>query len=137
VKLASYEIAIDAPAEVVWRHLTTADGLMRWVGPEATADPVPGGGLRWVHPNGATVVGHFVELVPHRLLVFTYGWEDGRMGVPPASTTVEIELSEEAGVTTLRLTHRGLPRAAVEDHERGWAYFLGRLRDHAGLPRSC
>ena len=137
MKFASYEIAIDAPAEVVWRHLTTADGLMRWVGPEATADPVPGGGLRWVHPNGATVVGRFVELVPHRRLVFTYGWEDGRMGVPPASTTVEIELSEEAGVTTLRLTHRGLPPAAVEDHERGWAYFLGRLRDQARLPRSC
>jgi uncharacterized protein YndB with AHSA1/START domain len=136
VKLASYEIAIEAPAEVVWRHLTTSDGLMRWVGPAATADPVPGGGLRWVHPNGATVVGRFVELVPHRRLVFTYGWEDGRMGVPPASTTVEIELSEEDGITTLRLTHRGLPPAAVEDHERGWAYFLGRLRDQAQDPRS-
>ena len=76
-------------------------------------------------------LGRFVELVPHRRLVFTYGWEDGRMGVPPGSTTVEIELSEEDGVTTVRLTHRGLPPAAVEDHERGWAYFLGRLRDAA------
>jgi uncharacterized protein YndB with AHSA1/START domain len=102
VRLASYEIVIEAPAEVVWRHLTTSDGLIRWVGPEATADPVPGGGLRWVHPNGATVVGRFVELVPHRRLVFTYGWEDGRMGVAPGSTTVEIELSGEAGVTTSR-----------------------------------
>jgi uncharacterized protein YndB with AHSA1/START domain len=127
VRLGSYEIAIEAPAEVVWRHLTTGDGLVRWVGPEAAADPVPGGGLRWVHPDGATVVGRFVELVPHRRLVFTYGWEDGRMGVGPGSTTVEIELSEEDGVTTLRLTHRGLPPAAVEDHERGWAYFLGIL----------
>jgi uncharacterized protein YndB with AHSA1/START domain len=131
VKLASYELAIEAPAEVVWRLLTTADGLVRWVGPDAAAEPVPGGGLRWVHPNGATVVGRFVELVPHRRLVFTYGWEDGRMGVPPESTTVEIVLSEQDGVTTLRLTQRGLPPAAVEEHERGWAYFLGRLRDAA------
>jgi uncharacterized protein YndB with AHSA1/START domain len=131
VRLAAYELAIDAPAEVVWRLLTTADGLVRWVGPEAAADPVPGGELRWVHPDGATVVGRFIELVPHRRVVFPYGWEDGRMGVPPASTTVEIELSEKDGVTTLRLTHRGLPPAAVEDHERGWAYFLGLLREVA------
>ena len=131
MKLASFELAIEAPAEAVWRLLTTGDGLVRWVGPEASADAVPGGGLRWVHPNGATVVGRFVELVPYRRLVFTYGWEDGRMGVPAGSTTVEIELSEADGVTTLRLTHRGLPPAAVDDHERGWAYFAGRLREAA------
>jgi hypothetical protein len=86
MRLAGYELAIGAPAEEVWRLLTTGDGLVRWVGPEASADPVPGGDLRWVHPNGATVV---------------------------------------------RLTHRGLPPGAVEDHERGWAHFLGRLRDAA------
>jgi uncharacterized protein YndB with AHSA1/START domain len=50
------------------------------------------------------VVGRFVELVPHRRLVFTYGWEDGLMGVPPESTTVEIDLVER------------------------WAYFLNGLR---------
>jgi uncharacterized protein YndB with AHSA1/START domain len=132
VRLASYELTIAAPARVVWEHLTTADGLVRWVGPQATADPVPGGDLRWSHPNGATVVGRFVELVPHRRLVFTYGWEDGRMGVPPESTTVEIDLTEADGVTTLRLVHRGLPPAVVDDHEQGWAYFLGRLGDAAG-----
>ena len=132
MKLASHELTIAAPAEVVWTHLTTAEGLVRWVGPEATADPVPGGELRWTHPNGATVVGRFVELVPHRRVVFTYGWEDGRMGVPPESTTVEIDLAEEAGMTTLRLTHRGLPPAAVADHEHGWRYFLGVLREELG-----
>jgi uncharacterized protein YndB with AHSA1/START domain len=78
---------------------------------------------------GATVVGRFLELVPHRRVVFTYGWEDGRMGVPPGSTTVEIDLVEKDGATTLRLLHHGLPPEAVKDHERGWAYFLGALRD--------
>jgi uncharacterized protein YndB with AHSA1/START domain len=128
MRLAKHEVTIAAPAEVVWELLTTADGLVRWVGPEAAAEPVPGGELRWAHPDGSRVVGRFVELVRHRRLVFTYGWEDGKLGVPPESTTVEIELSEEDGVTTLRLTHRGLPPAVVEDHERGWAYFLDRLR---------
>ncbi len=45
-------------------------------------------------PSGATVIGRFVELIPHRRVVFTYGWEDGRMGVAPGSTTVEIDLVE-------------------------------------------
>jgi uncharacterized protein YndB with AHSA1/START domain len=129
VRLASYELTIAAPADVVWPHLTTADGLVRWVGPDATADPVPGGDLRWTHPDGATVVGQFLELVPHRRVVFSYGWEDGRMGVPPGSTRVEIDLVEHDGVTTLRLVHHGLPPAAVDDHERGWGYFLGVLRN--------
>jgi uncharacterized protein YndB with AHSA1/START domain len=128
MRLASYEVTIAAPAEVVWAHLTTAEGLVRWVGPEATADPAPDGALRWVQPNGATVVGRFVELVPHRRLVFTYGWEDGRMGVPPESTTVEIDLVEKDGTTTVRLVHHGLPPETVRDHQRGWAHFLSALR---------
>jgi uncharacterized protein YndB with AHSA1/START domain len=132
VKLAAYEVRIAAPADVVWAHLTTAAGLVRWVGPDASADPVPGGVLRWTHPNGATVVGRFLELVPHRRLVFSYGWEDGRMGVPPESTTVVIDLVEQAGATTLRLSHHGLPPEAVPSHEQGWAYFLGVLRDRCG-----
>jgi uncharacterized protein YndB with AHSA1/START domain len=129
VRLASYELTIAAPAAVVWAHLTTAAGLKRWVGPYATADPVAGGALRWTHPDGSTVLGRFVELSPHRRVVFTYGWEDGRMGVAPESTTVEIDLTEKDGVTTLRLTHHGLPAAVVDDHQRGWEYFLSRLRD--------
>jgi uncharacterized protein YndB with AHSA1/START domain len=129
VRLASHEVTIAAPTQVVWEHLTTAAGLARWVRPEATADPVPGGILRWTHPDGATVVGRFVELVPHRRLVYTYGWEDGRLGVPPESTTVEIDLVEKAGATLLRLVHHGLPPETVEDHQRGWVYFLGALHD--------
>jgi uncharacterized protein YndB with AHSA1/START domain len=128
VKLASHEVTIAAPREEVWTHLTSAAGLVRWVGPDATADPVPGGELRWTHPDGSTVVGRFLELDPPRRVVFSYGWEDGRMGVTPESTRVEIDLIETDGSTLLRLVHHGLPPRVVEDHERGWAHFLGALR---------
>jgi uncharacterized protein YndB with AHSA1/START domain len=47
VRLASHEVTIAAPADLVWAHLTTAAGLVRWIGPDATADAVPGGTLRW------------------------------------------------------------------------------------------
>jgi uncharacterized protein YndB with AHSA1/START domain len=92
MRLASYQVTIAAPVEVVWAHLTTAKGLVRRV-------------------------------------VFTYGWEDGRLGVAPGSTTVEIDLVEGAGATTLRLVHHGLPPETVPDHQQGWSYFLGILRD--------
>ena len=108
MRLASHQVRIAAPIEVVWTHLTTAEGLVRWVGPAATANPAPGGVLRWTHPDGSTVVGRFVEVVPPRRVVFTYGWEDGQLGVPPGSTTVEIDLVED-GATTVRLVHHGLP----------------------------
>ena len=103
--------------------------------PAATADPAPGGALRWTHPDGSTVVGRFVEVDPPRRVVFTYGWEDGRMGVPPGSTTVEIDLVEEDGATTVRLVHHGLPPETVADHQVGWAYFLGVLGNPRGPVR--
>ena len=65
-----------------------------------------------------------------RRLVFTYGWEDGRLGVRPGSTTVEITLTEQDGTTTtLRLVHHGLPPEAVPGRQQGWTYFLDILRD--------
>jgi uncharacterized protein YndB with AHSA1/START domain len=128
MRLASHEVTIAAPPELVWAHLTTAAGLVRWVGPDATADPVPGGELRWTHPDGSTVAGRFLELAPYRRVVFSYGWEDGRMGVLAGSTRVEIDLIEKDGATLLRLVHHGLPPEAVQDHERGWSYFLEVLR---------
>jgi hypothetical protein len=36
---------------------------------------------------------------------------------------------EEDGATTVRVVHHGLPPEAVGDHEKGWAYFLGALRE--------
>jgi hypothetical protein len=51
------------------------------------------------------------------------------MGVGPESTRVEVELEERDGITTLRLVHKGLPLGVVDDHQRGWAYFLGVLRE--------
>ena len=47
----------------------------------------------------------------------------------PGSTTVEIDLVEEAGKTILHLVHHGLPPETVPDHQQGWTYFLDILRD--------
>jgi len=131
VRLAGQEIVIEAPAEDVFRLLTTVDGLLRWIAVDAHVEPAPGGRLQWRHQNGATMVGRFVILEPPHRLVFSDGWQDDLMGVPPESTTVQIELVEKAGRTTLTLVHNGLPPTAVDDHQRGWVYFLGELRGAA------
>jgi uncharacterized protein YndB with AHSA1/START domain len=129
--LVDYEIPIAAPASVVYRLLTTVDGLKRWIAAEAVAEPEPGGELRWTHENGATMIGRFVELDPPYRLVFTYGWEGDLMGLPPETSTVEIQLEDRHGGTLLRLSHRGIPPDVVAEHRKGWIYFLGRLRNWA------
>jgi 2-haloacid dehalogenase len=129
MRLASYQVTIAAPVEVVWAHLTTAEvwsagsALKPPPSPRRaeccagcipTAPPSSAGSWSWSPTGGSSS---------------TYGWEDGRLGVAPGTTTVEIDLVEEAGATTLRLVHHGLPPETVPDHQQGWAYFLNNLRD--------
>ena len=128
VRLVRHQVVLNAPAAEVYRMLTTVEGLLEWMAVDAVADAEPGGRLWWTHENGATMMGRFVELDPPRRLVFAYGWKDDLMGVPPESTTVEIDLVEEEGKTTLSLVHRGMPFEVVDDHQRGWIYFFAHLQ---------
>jgi uncharacterized protein YndB with AHSA1/START domain len=128
VRLATHRIVLNAPANEVFRHLTTVDGLLRWMAVDAMIEPVPGGRLQWTHENGATMIGRFIEIDPPRRLVIAYGWKDNLMGVPPESTTVEIELEERGGQTILNLVHRSLPPEVVDDHQHGWEYFTAHLQ---------
>jgi uncharacterized protein YndB with AHSA1/START domain len=127
VRLAEHRIVLDASAAEVYRHLSTVEGLLRWMAVDAIAEPVPGGRLQWTHEDGSTMVGRFIELDPPRRLVIAYGWKDDLMGVPPESTTVEIDLEEHDGRTTLILVHRGIPAEVVDEHQRGWEFFMARL----------
>ena len=62
----------------------------------------------------------------HRL-AYSFGWETDEE-VPPGSSLIEIDLLEQDGGTLLRMTHSGLPSAALRDaHAKGWAHYLGRL----------
>lgn len=124
-----YEVEIEARPEVVFRHLTERDGLLRWMAVEVEADVRPGGILRWTHENGATMVGRFVELDPPTRVVFRYGWEGGLLGLEPESSTVEITLGSigDDAVTRLELVHRDLPPSSAAEHEVGWRHFLGAL----------
>src|SRR5437773_538154 len=73
------------------------------------------------------VSGEVIEIVPHRRLVFTWGWEDGALPVAPGQSTVEISLEPDGDGTRLRLTHRDLPPDMHSFHRIGWDYALPRL----------
>ncbi len=47
--------------------------------------------------------------------------------IPPGSTRVEVDLIAEGKSTLVRLTHRGLPAEAAEQHAIGWEHYLERL----------
>jgi uncharacterized protein YndB with AHSA1/START domain len=130
-KVIERVISIDASPETVFRLITDPVEYVRWKGRLADLDPRPGGRFRVEFASGKdTAAGKFVEVIPNRRVVFTWGWE-GNDHVPPGSSTVEIDLEREGTGTRLRLVHRGLPEGAIASHAEGWDYFLPRLEDVA------
>ena len=117
---------IAAAPSVVFAYLTTSDKWSRWQGVAATVDAVPGGIFAMTMANGLRARGQFVELVPNERVVFTWGWID-HPGLPPGSSTVQIDLAADGEGTMLRLTHDGLPEDEVSIHVAGWAHYVPRL----------
>jgi uncharacterized protein YndB with AHSA1/START domain len=120
-------LTIDASPETVWEFFVEPEKLMRWKGINADLDARPGGIFRCEVIPGHVARGEFVELDPPSRLVFTWGW-DGNEGVPPGSSTIEVDLTGDGDRTTLRFVHKDLPSAeAVASHAHGWDHYLPRL----------
>jgi uncharacterized protein YndB with AHSA1/START domain len=127
VKLIDKTVFIDAPPEHVYQLLTEAESLMEWMAPQASSDPRPGGELTWTHQAGDRVIGRFIDLVPSRRVVFSFGWDRPDIELPAGSTVVEIDLTPLRGGTSLRLVHRGLNGPMSDAHDGGWTNYLSRL----------
>jgi uncharacterized protein YndB with AHSA1/START domain len=121
------EILIEATPETIWPFLTEPDQLVQWHGTVAEIDPRPGGIYRVLVAGENQSAGQYVEVVPMEKVVFTFGWEAHDHLIPPGSTTIEITLHPEGDKTRVRLVHSGLPDDALDDHGRGWAFYLERL----------
>ncbi len=124
------EQTIKAPRSAVYRFLAKSEEWVKWHGESAELDAVPGGIFSLVMANGMNARGQFTELVPDERVEFTWGWVD-RPGIPPGSTIVSIQLTEEPEGTLLTLTHRNLPTDEVSAHREGWQEFLPRLASAA------
>jgi uncharacterized protein YndB with AHSA1/START domain len=122
-----HEVRVNAPPATVFAYFTDPAKMVQWMGVEATLDPRPGGVSRIAVNSEAIMQGEFLEVVPPRRVVFSWGWEDRRFDVPPASTVVEVSLTPDADGTRVRLTHRRLPETGIDFHRVGWDYYLARL----------
>ena len=119
-------IDIAASPTTVFTLLTDPQEYIRWKGRIAELDARPGGMFRVSFVDSA-VRGKYVEVVPDRRVVFTWGWEGSGAVLGPGASTVEIDLEPRGEGTRLRLRHRGLPTSEVASHTVGWDHFLPRL----------
>jgi uncharacterized protein YndB with AHSA1/START domain len=123
---------IAAAPATVFSFFTDVERWTSWQGVDGEIDAGPGGVFRIRMPGAQVAAGRFVELVPDRRIVFTWGWEGDGSPVPPGSTTVVIELEPDEDGTLVRLTHKDLaPPPVAEHHREGWELYLDRLRIRA------
>jgi len=123
------EIWIDAPPETVFALLTDPTHMKSWFAEVVEADPRPGGLFRISGPADVSIEGTYLEIIPNRKVVFTWG---GVEGLKPGQSTVEFVLELDRKGTLVRLRHYGLPGPAVDSHRRGWVYSgLVKLKDAA------
>jgi uncharacterized protein YndB with AHSA1/START domain len=123
---------IAASPPTVFAFFTDAERWTAWQGVGGKVDARAGGVLRVIMPDAAAASGHFIEVVPPRRIVFTWGWEGNGIPVPPGSSIVTIELEPADGGTMVRLTHAGLQPADIRElHRAGWERYLDRLTRRA------
>ncbi len=119
-------VRISAPPDAIFDHLVEPDKLMAWMGVEADVEPWEGGLFRLNVTGADTAVGTYLVVDRPRQVSFTWGWEDSPH-VPPGSSTVSIDLTEDGGDTVVTLIHRGLPGGSDDEHRIGWVHYLDRL----------
>jgi uncharacterized protein YndB with AHSA1/START domain len=127
-----HEVVLPAPPSEVFDMFVDADKLVRWIGISAHLEPHANGRFKFEVMSGQYCEGRYVLVDRPRRIVFTWGWSDPSMSVPPGSSEVEVTFEpDDAGQSTrLRLVHRGLPDAELGTvlHDDGWTRFLARLQ---------
>jgi uncharacterized protein YndB with AHSA1/START domain len=131
----SMSTTIRAPAEEVWKALTTPDVIKQWFfGVDTETDWGPGHPI--VHRGewqGKPYVdkGEIVRFEPPQLLVHTH-WSDlsGTPDAPEHYQEVSWALDERDGATELTISERNLPSEEAKAlSEQTWKTVLESLRE--------
>jgi len=124
-----FEVRINASPRVVFTLLTDPAHMRTWLAESVEADAQSGGLFRISGPVGVAIEGTYLEVIPNRKVVFTWG---GVEGLKPGQSTVEFLLEPDGNGTMVRLRHYQLPPEATESHSRGWVESgLVKLKDAA------
>lgn len=95
--------------------------------------------MRIRFPNGETVSGEVLEIVPEEYVAFTYGYDTPGKPIRPGGSTVSIALESRRGGTLVTLRHEIPDRKTREEHVAGWRHQLALFsvavarEQHAGL----
>ena len=92
-----HELEVPRPAGEVFEMFIDPARLVTWIGISAELDPRPGGRFRFEVQPGQFCEGQYLVVEPPRRLVFTWGWTDPWFGLPPGSSSVEVQLTEVSG----------------------------------------
>jgi len=134
-------IEIDDSAEAVFRAISDPQELIRWFPDEAILEPKVGGifKLSFLKDSEKAKMkmdrdfineGKILEIIQNKKLVHTWKW----MVFPDfPETTVTWELDPKSNSKTrLTMTHTGFTGkeegpASIEEHNKGWSFFLNEL----------
>ena len=106
--------------------ITEPERLRRWLAVTARVDLHAGGSYRWTVTPGNFASGVYKEIVPGKLISFTWGWDwSGDIGPDASVVTITIEPTDTGSLVTL--VHDGLPVEEEPGHIEGWDHFLERL----------
>lgn len=118
-----FERRFTAPIGDVWACLTESERLGRWFG-TWTGDPATGRvRVAWTAEEGAPESDYQIEVCepPRRLRLHNVDDDPTRVW------TLDLDLTESAGVTLLRFAQAVDPHVDVADVGPGWQYYLKRL----------
>lgn len=130
------EIFPHAP-EVIWKALTTAELIGRWIKPPSGFEPVVGNHFTYQTTPGGGWDGvihcEVLEVIPCER--FAYAWRGGHASNvgygAPLDTVVTFTLTRVAEGTRVRLVHSGfvLPKneSAFTNMSRGWTKVVHAL----------
>jgi uncharacterized protein YndB with AHSA1/START domain len=133
------EITIKASAERIFDALTDPTQRAKWWGlkgrfeTEHMESDLRAGG-RWMMSGTGMggrpfkIIGEYRTIERPRVLAFTWlpDWDQ-----EATETLVRFDLSEHAGVTTVRLTHSGFKTEGSRTRHQGWPQILGWLKGYA------
>ena len=124
------EIFIAATPETVFGFLTDPVLMAEWFGISHDVEAHPGGVFRVEVSLGNVARGVYLEVIPHRRVTFSWGWEShdsSLAALSPGSSLVEIDLEPRSGGTVVRLRHSGLPDSLGRIHGERWSHHLAQL----------
>jgi uncharacterized protein YndB with AHSA1/START domain len=140
-EIVAEQVFPHAP-EKVWKALTDADAVSRWLmQPEGFAPVV---GNRFTFKTTAagqwdgTIQCEVLEVVPHERFVYAWrGGHESNVGYgSKLDTKVTFTLSKEGSGTRVRVVHSGfeMPRneTAYKNMSGGWSHVIERLGKLAG-----